>query len=343
MRPDILLLTRIAALLLTAATAAEADPLGELAGFSAFKDLKPEALAGGAVKASRGPAMSFPRGLAVESCYVVRRPLPKTAELHLQWSPAKHPELKVFLHGDLPTRPALADFSKIAAAPANSAVKSFATATRKLSSGREELQMSNAEAKGFAGDPSQSAAMSPAVAEFWSNLLLKRAQTFLADGITRLPPYEMGSDTIRPSEEIARLLKESGKWRSQFSALLDAMPLTGGKGGLTPSPYWEMLDVEGTAAATLGALYYKSGANAWQSVDVQYYASGGFYVLLTFQQMWPITIAGQDCTLVWRGDLISAASLASLHGVERMGSSTAMMRETQKSIGAFLSDIAKAP
>jgi len=46
-----------------------------------------------------------------------------------------------------------------------------------------------------------------------------------------------------------------------------------------------------------------------------------------------------EATLVWQGDLVSSTTLASLHGVERMGSSTAMMRETQKFIERFLSDI----
>jgi len=38
-------------------------------------------------------------------------------------------------------------------------------------------------------------------------------------------------------------------------------------------------------------------------------------------------------TLVWRGDLISAASLASLHGVERMGSSTGPGNPARRSNG----------
>jgi hypothetical protein len=59
--------------------------------------------------------------------------------------------------------------------------------------------------------------------------------------------------------------------------------------------------------------------------------------------MWPVTIGGQDSTLVWRGDFISAASLATLHGTERMGSGTAMMRETQKSIKLLVNDAAKGP
>lgn len=137
---------------------------------------------------------------------------------------------------------------------------------------------------------------------------------------------------------MARLLKDAGKVRGQFSALLDGI-----KGALPPTFYWEMVGVEDEAALNLGASYAKPGANTWQGVDVQYYATTGYCVLLSFVQMWPVTIAGQEATLVWRGDLISSSMIASLHGVERMGSSTAMMRETQKFIARFLSDAAKAP
>ena len=84
------------AALLALETSARADPLAEMAAFSAFKGMTVEKLAAGSVKAARGPAMSFPRGLAVESCYIVRKPLAKTVEQHQQWSPAKHPELKVY-------------------------------------------------------------------------------------------------------------------------------------------------------------------------------------------------------------------------------------------------------
>jgi hypothetical protein len=287
--------------------------------------------------------MSFPRGLAIECCYLVPRPLSKTAELHLQWTPVRHPELKVYLHGDLSARAASSEFEKLASAPANGPVKAFAAATRKLGSDRDGLQMSNAEAKAFSGDPSQAAGMSPAVAAFWTKLLQQRTQAFVAGGIKGLPSYEAGSETVQLSEEVSRLLKESGKVRGQFSALLDATPLTGGKGGITPALYWELVDVEGQAAASLGAVYHKSGQNAWQSVEAHYYSSGGYYVLLTFQQMWPIAVNGQDCTLVWRADLVSAATLATRRGVERLGSSTVMMRETQKSISAMLSDIGKGP
>ena len=184
--------------------------------------------------------------------------------------------------------------------------------------------------------------MSPAVVSFWSNVLSQRASAFASGGLAKLPPYETTGETVRAADDAARLLKEAPKIRGQFAGLIDGSPLGGGRGGPPASSYWELFDVEGQAAVSLGAQYSKPAGPASQSVDVQYYSSGGFYVLLTFYQMWPINVGGQDATLVWRGDLISAAQLGTLRGVERMGSGSAMMRETQKAIDLFLKDAAEA-
>jgi len=317
----------------------QADPAADLKSFSVFKDVNLEKLASGTIMAARGAAMASPRDLAIETCYVVRKPLQKTADLHVQWNPARHSELKVFLHGDLSIPPTPAQFQQLSAAPANSAVKWLNSATEKLDAGTGPLQLSAAEAKAFKADAgSGRGGLSPAAAAFWSNLLHRRAEAFLTGGMSRLPAYEFKGETVRTSEEVARLLKEAPKVRTQFAGLLEATPLAGGKGSITPAAYWEMFDAEGEAALNLGVSYYRAGTSTWQGVDAQYYASGAYYALLTFYQMWPVTIGGQECTLVWRADLISAQSLATLHGVERMGSGTAMMRETQKTIKSLLDD-----
>ena len=325
---------------------ARADPAAELAAFSTFKEVNIEKLANGPAMVARGTSMSFPRGLAVESCYVVRKPLAKAAEFHLQWSPLKHQELKIYLHTDFTGRPALGEFQKIASAPSNAPVKAFVAATEKLSSGGSDLQLSGAEAKAFGSEGasgSSGGAIPGPVAGFWSNILFQRAQAFLSGGLGKLPPYETLGEAVRPMDEAARLLKETPRLRGHFSGLIDATPLAGGKGSLTPATYWEMIDVEGEAEVALDALYYRPGADTWEAVDVGYYASGGYYVFLTFYQMWPVKAGGQEATLVWRGDVISAPHLATLHGMERMGSSTAMMRETKKSIDCFLKDAGKGP
>ena len=143
---------------------------------------------------------------------------------------------------------------------------------------------------------------------------------------------------MRPSDEVARLLKDVPKLRNQFAALIESNPLTGGRAVPAQSIYWEMFDADGQGAMNLGALYTRANGDTWQAIDGQFYATGGYYTFITFYQMWPVKVSGRDCTLIWRTDLISSAELASLHGVERMGSSTAMMRETKKSIDSLLKD-----
>jgi hypothetical protein len=317
------------------ALTAKADPVGEVKAFSAFKDVNLEKLAGGTILSARGATMSFPRGLAVESLYVVRKPLQKTVDFHRRWNPASHPELKVMIHGELPAKPTTSDFQKIESVPSNGAVKSWTAATQKLGSGDTELQLSNAEVQSFAK------AGSPAA--FWSNVLAQRGQAFAAGGAARLPPYETRGEAVRVADEIANLLKGAPKVRSQFAGLIDSTPLTAGKGAGPQTLYWEMIEVEGRAALNLGAVYTKKVGESWQMLEGAYYASSGYYVLLTLSQLWPVTIAGEECTLEWRGHLISAESLGTLRGVERMGSGTAMMRETKKSIELFARDAAKAP
>jgi hypothetical protein len=205
--------------------------------------------------------------------------------------------------------------------------------------------LSNADVKGFAGQAGGNGggALPPKAAGFWSDLLFQRAQTFLSGGFNKLPPYETGGESVRATDEVARLLKDAPKVRTQFAPLIEANPVTGTKSAPPKSHYWEMFDADGQAAVNLGVLYERANGDAYQAMDAQYYASGGYYTLLTFYQLWPVKIGGKDCTLVWRADLISAPTLANLRGVERMGSSTAMMRETKKSIESLLKDAAQTP
>ena len=55
--------------------------------------------------------------------------------------------------------------------------------------------------------------------------------------------------------------------------------------------------------------------------------------------MWPVDIGGKPSTLVWRGDFISSATIAGLHGIERVASESSMMRDISKAVTAFRRDI----
>jgi hypothetical protein len=317
-------------------TPAWADAVSDLAAFSIFDKVDLVQLAKSDVRTAHGPPMGNPRFLSVQSCYVSPGSPTQQIEALRRWDPTKHRELKVFLHSDLPASPTGANFSKLQNAPDNSSVRSLVSATQKLS---PELQISKDEAKKFSPAGGGGGAMPAAVAKFWSDILAARAHSFSSGGTSAEPPYDHGSQTIRAGDELNGLLKQQEKIRHQFSSLLGGTGIGRGAGSLNPELYWELLDVDDQGVVTLGASYNRAGAGGtYQAADVLYYASGGYYVALTLYQIWPVNVEGRASTLVWRGDMISAASLASLHGVERLASESAMMKDILKAVTLFRRD-----
>ena len=318
--------------LLTAS--AFADPVAEMAAFASLKNVDLAKLAAGEIQTGRGPVMGFARGLAIESAYVVKAPLARTLELQRQWSPAGSSGLKVWLHSELAAKPTPDDFRKLAAAPSNGPVKALIAATEKIDPAKPALYLSADEAKSFGKAPAAAwgGPLAGAAGGFWSSLLAARAQTFNSGGVARQPAYFWKGESISAADEISRLLKEVPKVRAQFSGL--AGSLTGGGAPAKTAHYWELSDIEGQAAFSLGATLEKAAAGGAQTADVQYYASSGYFVLVTFYQMWPI----EGGTLVWRGDLIASPALGELRGIERMGSSAAMMKQVKQYVSAFLKD-----
>ncbi len=311
----------LSSLLLGRATIARADAVSELASFSVFDKVDLAQLARSDVKTAHGPPMSNPRFLAVQSCYVAPGAPAQLIAALRRWDPTKHRELKVFLHSDLPSSPTAANFEKLKNAPDNGPVRAFVADTQKLST---DLQISQAEAKKFsAGGAGGGGAMPASVVTFWTDVLLSRTKSFVSGGTSAQPPYDHSGKAIRASDELNGLLREQGKIQRQFSGLLGA----------------ELLDVDDHGVVTLGADYNRAGGGGtYQTADVLYYASGGYYVALTLYQMWPVTVDGKPSTLVWRGDMISAPSLASLHGVERLGSESVMMKQISKAVTLFRRD-----
>jgi hypothetical protein len=316
----------------------KADPISDLRSASVFKDADLNKLASGDVLASKGPAMSFARGLSVQSAYVVRAPVKTTVSLQQQWNPLRHPELKVYAQGDLSGRGGPADFQGLASARSNSSVKAFVDATLRLPQDASKLQLSNAEVKLFATGGASDGAMPASVVAFWSKVLAGRAQSFASGGLGAEPPYETTGSTVRAEEEVSRLIRESGNVRSFFGSLISSTAVGGGRGSAPSSQSWQMFDGDGIAALSLSASYGRPVGDGWQSADLQYYASGAVYAVVTFFQLWPVQVDNQEATLVWRVDMTSAAELGELRGVERLGSGAAMMREIQKGVKAFLRD-----
>lgn len=336
--PGLATLGMLALLLWTTSANVRADAVSELAAFSVFDKVDLADLANSDAKTAHGPPMSNPRYLSVQSCYVAPVSPNQMNEALRQWNPIKHRELKVFLHSDIPAAPTANDFSKLQNAPDNGAVRALVSATEKMSS---DLQISREEAKKFSASGDKgSGAMPAAVAKFWADLLADRARAFSSGGISSQPPYDHSGGAIRPGEELNGLLGQQEKIRRQFSGFLGDTGAGRGAGSLRPELYWELVDVDDQGVVTLGASYRRTAAGGTcQAADILYYASGGYYVALTLHQMWPVTVNGKASTLVWRGDLISSDSLVSLHGVERLASESAMMKDVAKAISLFRRDM----
>jgi len=311
-----------------------ADPVSELASFSIFDKVDLAQLAKSDVKTAHGPPMKNSRFLAVQSCYVAPGSPAQQMDALRRWNPAQHRELKVFLHSDLSSNPTPASFQRLKDAPGNASVRSFVAATEKLS---PELQISKEEAKRFsAAAGGGGGVMPPAVAAFWTDVLTARTKSFVSGGMAAQAPYDHAGPSIRASDEVNGLLRDQGKIRQQFSGLLGATAIGRGAGSLPAELYWELLDADDHGVVTLGASYSRGGGGgSYQSADVLYYASGGYYVALTLHQLWPVTVDGKPSTLVWRGDMISSAELGSLRGVERLGSESVMMKNITKAVTAF--------
>jgi hypothetical protein len=318
-------------------TTAHADAISELASFSIFGKVDLAQLAKSDVKTAHGPPMSNPRFLAVQSCYVALGSSPaQQIEALRRWDATRHRELKVYLHSDLPSNPTPANFEKLKDAPGNASVRSFVAATQKLG---PSLQISKEEAKKFSAGAGGGGAMPAPVVAFWIDILTARTKSFVSSGMSGQPPYDHAGPSVRASDEVNGLLREQGKIRNQFSNFLGATGIGRGAGSLKPELYWELLDVDDQGVVTLGASYSRGGAGGtYQAADALYYASGGYYVALTLYQMWPVTVEGKPSTLVWRGDMISAASLGSLHGVERLASESVTMKNITKAVTLFRRD-----
>src|SRR5438094_6613015 len=156
----------LVSLLFVGLTIARADAVSELASFSIFDKVDLAQLAKSDVKTAHGPPMRTSRFLAVQSCYVASGSPAQQIEALRRWNPAKYRELKVFLHSDLPSNPGPANFEKLKNAPDNASVRSFVTATQKLS---PDLQVSKEEGKRFsAAGGGGGGVIPPAVLAFWT-------------------------------------------------------------------------------------------------------------------------------------------------------------------------------
>jgi hypothetical protein len=319
-----------------------ADLNSDLA-FSAFSNVDVNALAGGTVLQARGGLLSFPRGITSQSLYIINA-LPGDVQSKLiHWNPARHSELKVWLHkSGLPVQPTAADFSGLGSLPDNSSVQFQIDATAKLDPGNPSLQVSKEEAQLIATTAAQEKDPKALFVKAWSQILAGRLTRFLGGNGGSDVDVVSGGD-IHPVSEVKSLLHSDIKVYGQYQRLLNQTPVKALAG--TPAAkavpadiYYECFDVQGSAALGTGAIFQGADGTSIQSADIEYYVNSGIFAEIELEQLWPITVNGKTETLVWRDDLVSAPNLAYLHGTERLASGMIMLQETKGGIDAFRSE-----
>lgn len=312
MRPNSVLmgvkrLSFLCLLALSTSSAPAADPAAELASFSVFPKVDLAQLSTGDVKPVRGGSLGSARTLFVQTVYVAPHSPDALLSKMRGWNPARHPDLKVYLHIDG------SNFSRLQNPPDNAAIRYLTTATSQNSS---DLQLSAAERKLLPGEN---------FASVWTKILGDRARA----GISGQPPYDNASPPVRPGDEVNALLRGQDKIGRQFSGVL----------GGSKEPYWELLNVDERGVLSVGAFTSRSGAGgSIQTANAHYYASGGYYAGLTLHQLWPVQVDGRPSTLVWRGDMISSGSVAGLRGIERIAAESTMIKDIARVVSAFRRD-----
>ena len=317
--------------LCTPLNSARAEPTAELASFSVFLKVDLVQLSKGESKPVRAPASGNTRQLSVQTVYVAPMPPTQVLARMRAWSPTQHSELKVFLHSD-----SASNFSRLQNAPDNAAVRYLANATTQHSG---DLQLSSAEVK-LLPEGGEAGSFPPSVASAWTKILTGRAQAFASGGSASQPAYDNVSPAVRPNEELNALLRAQEKVRRQFAGFLDATGIGRGAGSIKPEMFWELLSADEKGVLTLGASYNRTGSGgSIQTANALYYASGGYYAGITLHQLWPVEVEGRPSTLVWRGDMISSASVGSLRGIERMGAESTMIKDISKAVTLFRRDM----
>src|SRR5207237_4085998 len=238
-----------------------ADPVSELSSFSIFDKVDLAQLAKSDAKTAHGPPMNNPRFLSVQSVYVMPGSPAQHLETMRNWNPTEHHESKVYLHGDLSGSPSEAAFAKLKNAPDNAPVRAFVNATTKMAN---ELQLSREESAKWKGG---NGAFSGAGGDFWIGILAARARAFSSGGTSAQPPSDAAGPAVLPCHQLNGLLREQGKIRKQFAGLLDSTGIGRGAGSLKPDLYWELLNADDVAVATLGAFYSRNTGGNAQAAD----------------------------------------------------------------------------
>jgi len=326
--------------LASAVTFAASDPLESLKTFSDFQSVNLERLLDGEILSVRGSLMDSPNGICAQTCFVVPVTAKEAVKRLRTWDPSSHEALKVFAFHPMRAPCHANDFQSLGVDFDQYGFRWLLDKTLATSAAKSELNLTHDEARRLA-DCAQSHSDPQTVGTCWADLLQQRTTAFLDKGFAGVTPYEANGVTVSPTEQLRSMLRERTSVSREFAALLrqsgvlDAPP----SARLTPLPYWGLYEANHRTMLNLGAIYVLPVEDHYQLMDAEYYVSGSYNGAITLCEIWPIRVGGKSVALVWRGDFVSARTLALVKGVNRIAYGAIMVQEIKKVVRCFQDDL----
>jgi hypothetical protein len=324
----------------------------EIHTISAFKDVTPEALAGGKILGDRIPVPQSKYGLSVETAYLA--PL-APAELLKKMNATDasgvgegSKDFEKDLHVPFSTPATSADFSKLLLDTEKSSDKKFISRLTKVTQPKHDLYLSRAEAArlgaAFEKVSGDTAAVGP-LSEVWRELLLGRATTFQKGGLSACAPYENAAAPLRLKEELTRLFtasKDSTEIYQRFATLFSIVFNHGAQSSKgTPTFFWEQSKVQGETVLTLGTQISETTSGGFRQLELQFFVTSQYYTSLILTEAWPVNIEGKPHSLVWRGDYVLTPYIPLVKGIERLAAENIMLIEIKRSVADSLKQFSR--
>jgi hypothetical protein len=316
-----------------AAGAGPSGPVETVKNFSDFQQIDVARLLSGDILSERGSLMNFPNGISAQTCFAVPLSAEDAAKRLQVWDPSPHTELKVYAFHALHIPCELADFRPLNFNNGQKPVRWLVDKMVASTPEKSELNLTRDEARELAGcvpkwaDPQK-------VSGCWARLLLSRASAFQQRGLTGVLPYEVGGESVSPSEQVRTMLREQLAISHEFLPILKKIGLAGNTAvpSLTPFYSWSLFDADHHGTMSLGAMYLLAVGDHFQLVDLEYYVSGNYYTSATLYEVWPVQAGGKSGALVWRGDFFAAPMLRFTKGTERIAYGVLMLQDIKKEI-----------
>lgn len=337
-------------LLTLLATSLHADPLAEIATYSSIPvDLN--ALYNGTIQVGRGTALRSSRGLSTQAVYLARRPLAFTQKFLVSWDPSAHPEMDTYQSFNFHSE-ADAKFEEFKFTRTDRPTKMLMEYTLKIRNHSDDLHLTKAEVESLKATMAalpdkqfESPAFQSAASAFWTSVLKSRFDLYKKGGVSALPPIEMDGNRFSVSEELRSMFSDSPAITKRFLNLLDTTCLrpTPGEPIASALYYWQLFKADSIATVCLGGIYTSESPENSKMLDLQFYVSNSYFTSVTLYDLFPVKVNGEDCTLIWRADYVSAPALMSVRGVEQMAAGMLMSQSIKQAVQFFIADINKAP